>query len=247
MNLPLDSRPYPGNPPMKLHSAKTSTQFLAAICLALIAGYLDAYGFIVLGTFVSFVGGNSVFMGLRIGQGRFYGVLAPAIAILSFVVGSFLANLFTKSKIRDSHRIIFGLVAALVGTVAALEADGLYNRFAEMVLLSVAMGMVNPALNKIGSERVSVTFITGTLSRLGGHLASAARGEPFSDGRGALPSDFLTARTDLSVWLAFLTGAVFTGVMISHSHSRTWPLTSVCVLLLGVALLTPADEGRAAV
>jgi hypothetical protein len=56
MNLALDGRLYAGNSAMKLHSAKTSIQFTAAICLALIAGYMDAYGYIVLGTFVSFCG-----------------------------------------------------------------------------------------------------------------------------------------------------------------------------------------------
>jgi len=33
---------------------------------------------------------------------------------------------------------------------------------------------MNPAFSKIGAESVSLTFVTGNLSRIGGHLASAA-------------------------------------------------------------------------
>jgi uncharacterized membrane protein YoaK (UPF0700 family) len=32
---------------------------------------------------------------------------------------------------------------------------------------SLAMGMLNPALSKVGAESVSLTFVTGTLNRVG--------------------------------------------------------------------------------
>jgi uncharacterized membrane protein YoaK (UPF0700 family) len=44
----------------------------------------------------------------------------------------------------------------------------------EIAMLSLVMGMMNPALSKVGAESVSLTFVTGTLSRIGGHLAAAA-------------------------------------------------------------------------
>src|ERR1039458_2618832 len=42
-----------------------------AVFLALVAGYLDGYGLLVLGTYVSFMSGNTTFAGLKSGQGNF--------------------------------------------------------------------------------------------------------------------------------------------------------------------------------
>ena len=47
---------------------------------------------------------------------------------------------------RYSHRLIFGVIAGLLATVAGLDRYGLWNAAAEIALLSVAMGMMNPAL-----------------------------------------------------------------------------------------------------
>jgi uncharacterized membrane protein YoaK (UPF0700 family) len=74
--------------------------------LALIAGYLDGYGLLFLRTYVSFMSGNTTFTGLKIGQGNFQAALPSAIAVLSFVTGSFLGNLLSQSKLRYSHRLI---------------------------------------------------------------------------------------------------------------------------------------------
>jgi uncharacterized membrane protein YoaK (UPF0700 family) len=78
---------------MKLISAETRVESTVAICLSLIAGYLDGYGLLVLGTYVSFMSGNTTFTGLKIGQGHFHAALPSAIAIASFVSGSFLGAL----------------------------------------------------------------------------------------------------------------------------------------------------------
>jgi uncharacterized membrane protein YoaK (UPF0700 family) len=56
---------------MKLLSVETSVKTTVAICLSLIAGYLDGDRFLVLGTHVSFMSGNTTFSGLEIGQGHF--------------------------------------------------------------------------------------------------------------------------------------------------------------------------------
>jgi uncharacterized membrane protein YoaK (UPF0700 family) len=69
--------------------------------------------------------------------------------------------------LRYSHRLIFGLIAGLLATVAGLERHSPWNAAAEIALLSLAMGMLNPALSKVGAESVSLTFVTGTLNRVG--------------------------------------------------------------------------------
>jgi uncharacterized membrane protein YoaK (UPF0700 family) len=231
---------------MQLVLSQTRTQWVLAIFLALIAGYLDGYGLLVLGTYVSFMSGNTTTTGLSSGEGNFHAALPSAIAVLSFVSGSFLGNVFIQSKIRHSHRLIFGVIAGLLATVAALELNGVRNPDAGIAMLSLAMGMMNPALSKIGAESVSLTFMTGMLSRVGGHLASAAGGEPLVEGEGRGDSHLARARIDTSIWAGFLVGAALSGIV--RSHFRLWALVPPCLVMIGLGLFsesaTPSPEKR---
>jgi uncharacterized membrane protein YoaK (UPF0700 family) len=217
-----------------------------AVILALTAGYLDGYGLLVLGTYVSFMSGNTTIAGLNSGEGKFHAALPAAIAILCFVSGSFLGNLLTQSKIRHSHRLIFGIIAVLLATVAGLELYGLSNAHAGIAMLSLAMGMLNPALSRIGAESVGITFMTGMLSRMGGHLASAAGGKPVTEGKGPGDSHLARARLDATIWAGFLVGAALSGMM--RSHFRLWTLLPPFVVVIALGLFsesaTQSPENR---
>ena len=231
---------------MKLLLYETRVQWATAVFLALIAGYLDGYGLLFLKTYVSFMSGNTTFTGLKSGQGNFEAALPSAIAIVFFVTGSFLGNLFTQSKLRYSHRLIFGVIAGLLATVAGLEWHGSRNIPSEIAMLSLAMGLMNPALSKVGPESVSLTFVTGTLSRVGGHLAAAAGRKPLSEGQGPGDSHLARARLDASVWSGFLGGAALSG--IAASHFGMWALLPPCVVMIALGLFsegaTPSPEKR---
>lgn len=221
---------------MTLLSTEIRGKWAFALSLALVAGYLDGYGLRVLGTYVSFMSGNTTLAGLKGGQGNFRAALPPAIAIMLFVTGSFLGNLFTQSRLRYSSRLIFGVIAGLLATVAGLERHNLWNAHSEIALLSLAMGMMNPALSKVGAESVSLTFVTGTLNRIGGHLAAAAWRKPLSERRGPTDSHLARARIDASVWLGFLGGAALSGM--AASHSRVWALLPPCIVLIALGLFS---------
>lgn len=231
---------------MQLSLKQIRAQLALAIFLALIAGYLDGYGLLVLGTYVSFMSGNTTMTGLKSGQRNFDAALPSAIAVLFFVTGSFMGNLLSQCKLRHSHRLIFGTIAFLLATVAALELYGVRNPAAGIAMLSVAMGMMNPALSKIGAESVSLTFMTGMLSRIGGHLASAAGGKPVVEGESRGDSHLARARVDTSIWIGFLAGAALSGIV--RSHFRSWALAPPCLVMIGLALFsesaTPSTEKR---
>ena len=229
---------------MKLLLYETRVEWAVAVFLALIAGYLDGYGLLALGTYVSFMSGNTTIAGLRSGQENFSAALPFAIAILSFVTGSFLGNLVTQSRLRHSHRLIFGVIAGLLATVSGLEWHGPRNVCSEIALLALAMGMMNPALPKVGAESVSLTFVTGTLSRIGGHLAAAAGRKPLPDGQGPGDSHLARARIEASIWSGFLVGAGLSE--IAGSHFRMWALLPPCVVMIALGLFsecaTPSPE-----
>ena len=229
---------------MNLLLCDKRAEWATAVFLALIAGYLDGYGLLFLKTYVSFMSGNTTFTGLKSGQGNFQAALPSAIAIVFFIGGSFLGNLFTQSRLRCSHRLTFGVIAVLLATVAGLEWEGARNVSSEIAMLSLAMGMMNPALSKVGAESVSLTFVTGTLSRVGGHLAAAAGRKPLPDGRGPGNSHLARARIDASVWSGFLIGAGLSGM--AGSRFRMLALLPPCLVMMVLGLFsecpTPSPE-----
>jgi uncharacterized membrane protein YoaK (UPF0700 family) len=210
-----------------------------AILLALIAGYLDGYGFLALGAYVSFMSGNTTIVGLRSGQGNFPAAFPAAVAVLSFVSGSFLGNLLSQSRMRYSHRLIFGTIAGLLAAVAGLERHRDGNAAVAIALLSLAMGMMNSVLSKVGPESVSLTFVTGTLNRIGGHFAAAVERRPAPAGEDPGPSHLARAGIDASVWSAFLAGAALSGM--AGRHFRTWALLPACVVMIALGLFSRPD------
>jgi len=114
---------------------QTRAEWAAAILVAWAACYLDGYGLLFLGTYVSLMSENTT----RSGQGDFHAAFSSAVAILFFVTGSFLGNLFSQSRLRHSYRIMFGLITSEVATVAGFEWTGLRNVYFEIALLCLAM------------------------------------------------------------------------------------------------------------
>ena len=58
---------------------------------------------------------------------------------------------------------------------------------------------------------MSLTFVTGTLSRVGSHLALAARRAPLTDSQGPWDTHLRRALMLARVWAGFLAGALLSG------------------------------------
>ena len=68
----------------------------------MIAGFVDAYGMITYGVYVSFMSGNTTQTGYQAAEGAFGPASLSALAILFFVVGSFAGTCWSSS--RDAMR-----------------------------------------------------------------------------------------------------------------------------------------------
>ena len=121
-----------------------------AICLALVAGYVDGYGLRVLNNYVSFMSGNTTFAGLEAGQGKLAAALPPSLAIAGFLAGSFAGSLLSHSEYRYARRVLFPASAGLLALVIVLNFHGSLNANLGLVTLSLAMGLLNPAVSRIG-------------------------------------------------------------------------------------------------
>ena len=145
-----------------------------AIGLSLLAGYVDAIGFQRLGGyFVSFMSGNGTMLalGLVAPGGAAHGVALLAALLALFVVGVMLGTLIRLILPRAGQPVVLVLVAMLLAGAAAVQGwAGL--------LMAVAMGAANATFERDGEVSIGVTYMTGTLVKIGQHLARMVAGRP---------------------------------------------------------------------
>jgi hypothetical protein len=148
-----------------------------AVSLALIAGYVDAYGIVALGVYVSFMSGNTTQTGAQTGQGHFVAAVPSALAIMFFVIGNFAGASLTHSGLRRSRPALLGVVASLLAVIIGVTSLGSLNGEVAIAVVALAMGMMNTTLSQVGGETVSLTFVTGDLAppSHGSHAGARAR------------------------------------------------------------------------
>jgi uncharacterized membrane protein YoaK (UPF0700 family) len=155
--------------------------------------------------------GNTTQTGYRIGQGNFAAAATAALAIVSFVGGSFAGALLADCAPRRARRLVFGSVAGALALIIGLTQLGLSYGAVHIAIISFAMGVMNIALSRVGALAVSLTFVTGSLSKLGLHLALALRRARVSDSQGSWDTHMRRALLLAGIWGAFLAGALLSG------------------------------------
>jgi len=150
-----------------------------ALALTAVGGFVDAVGYIALfQVFTANMSGNSVHVGIYLGQTDFRNLLRPACAILAYICGIIL----TRIALTAAGRAGIGRIASMTLAVEAVllllfaratpamhlgQIADLYSAayFALMALLAFAMGIQTATLTHIGALTVYTTFVTGTLTR----------------------------------------------------------------------------------
>jgi len=221
---------------LKLPFQSSSTEISQPIHLALIAGYVDAYGFIAYGTYVSFMSGNTTQASLQIAQGKLLATLPCIVAIMLFVTGSFVGTIVTNSNLRHSRRLLFGAVAGLLAVIMSGSQPGALELQSSLCIatLSLAMGLMNSALSRIGAEPVNLTFVTGTLNKIGFHLAMTLLRKPLPDAEGQDDTHWRRASLMTRVWAGFVTGALLSGA--ATIYLGVWVLSVPILVLLALTV-----------
>jgi uncharacterized membrane protein YoaK (UPF0700 family) len=148
-----------------------------AVVLVAAAGWVDAVGFIQFaGLFVSFMSGSSTQLGVSLGEGEWVRALAPSLAIASFVAGSFVATLISAGLGVWHSPAILALESTLLLGALGLPAGSGEAPLA-ILPLALAMGAQNAVLDHVGDRPVGLTFVTGTLVKLGRSLAGVLLGK----------------------------------------------------------------------
>jgi uncharacterized membrane protein YoaK (UPF0700 family) len=165
-----------------------------AITLTMIAGGVDAIGFLQLGhLFVSFMSGNSTQLAVSAGRGDWHESQIAGAIIASFVIGVMLGRILSRYAGRWCRPVVLAveallLTAAAVAFLASPIGAG---------LMAVAMGLQNAVIHNVAGTKTRVTFVTGTLVNFGEKLTDALlRTDPA-----------LAFLPELCQWLGFVAGA----------------------------------------
>jgi uncharacterized membrane protein YoaK (UPF0700 family) len=180
--------------------------------------------------------GNTTIAGVSVGEQKFHAALPEAVAIIFFLVGTFLGPWILVGKYRNSHRIVLVTSAAFMAAFVILNLRVAFIAEIGIALLSASMGIMNPAVARIGAESVNVTFITGALNKIGNHLALAARGTTLPGAQGPRDTHLRRAGLEGGLWLAFFAGAAFAGVVTNRVAG--FELVPAIGILLFFALVT---------
>ena len=205
---------------------------MLALCLAGLAGYVDAVGFIqVGGFFVSFMSGNSTRLAVGIADNAAHWMKAAGL-ICAFFVGVICGS-FIGRKAKRRHRAILAMVT--VALMAAAAQAQLGWMMASALMLAFAMGAENAIFERDGEVQIALTYMTGTFVKAGQRIAGALAGE---DPYAWIPHMLL--------WLALVGGAVAGALMQTIMGSvALWAAAGVamiCCLAAGILDTQPAES-----
>lgn len=201
-----------------------------AIALAMLAGFVDAIGFLRLGgMFVSFMSGNSTRLAVGIAM-RSGAALLAASLIAAFIGGVVAGSLLSASAPRRRKSLVLAAVAILLAA-AALLAHWHFDRTA-VPAMALAMGCANTVFQRDGEVSVGVTYMTGALVKTGQRIGAALLG---GDPLGWLPY--------LLLWLGLVAGGIVGAISYAYiGMAGLWAASAAAFVLAAVAPRAPAPR-----
>ena len=201
-----------------------------AACLSALAGFVDAVGFVELGGFfVSFMSGNSTRLGVGL-AGRAADAALAGWLIAAFVLGV-AGGVIVGRRAGARRRLAVLLLVTVLLAAAALAGDA-GARMAAAAAMALAMGAENAIFDRGGEVSVGLTYMTGTLVKLGQRLATLLTG-------GASPA----WAPYLVLWAGFVAGAV--GGALAYERlglDSLWGAAAIALLLAAAAAAIGPDQ-----
>jgi len=196
-----------------------------AIGLSGLAGFVDALGFLNLGGFfVSFMTGNTTRLGIELVERRMDGIVLAGMIIILFILGVICGSLSGHFGGRRRQAAVLAFVTLALALSAGLDSIG--AGIAAAGILALAMGAENAVFQRDGEVTIGLTYMTGTLVKMGQRIAGALLGGPklaflrhfvlwLSLLGGALLGAFAHGRVGLhSIWLAVAAAGFFTFIAV---------------------------------
>jgi uncharacterized membrane protein YoaK (UPF0700 family) len=226
-----------------------------------VAGAVDALSYMGLGQVLTAnMTGNTVLLGLALGQAETSAAVRSSIALAGFLVGASLgASVTSRGPLGSmgSPAVIVTLgvewcllVALGIGWHLSSDLDQSQAMQAALVMLSaLAMGLQSAVGRHLNIPGIATTYITGTLVSLSAHVVTRARSaQAFPMGPVPLPptADAVASRPILGLlaatWMIYIGGAA-TAAM-SLTFSGPFLALALPVTILGAVILTAVSYFR---
>jgi len=234
-----------------LAASLSTRQHLLAVGLTANAGFVDGLFFIHLGGyFVSFMSGNSTRAAAELSQGNYLAWVAASSLIVAFIIGVMLSSfavrfgpkrfhpsaesLLTDQVTPHGSAVWVAYALMLLGGITAVIPA--VDRVAPFIV-AAATGAINGTFTRRGEVTVGLTYMTGTLVKMGQALASAI----------ALRSSVYLFRflRYLLLWAAIAIGSLIGGwSYLQFGTAGIW-LTVVAMTFLSITLTWRVRRRRA--
>jgi uncharacterized membrane protein YoaK (UPF0700 family) len=199
---------------------------VTAIGLAALAGFVDALGFMEFGgLFVSFMSGNSTRMAVGSMTASRSSLVAASL-IAAFLTGVVGGAMVGRQAGQWRKQAVLGFVTALLLIASVLTTAGLQGASVTFVM-ACAMGAANNVFQRDGEVTIGVTYMTGTLVKIGQKLADILIGKS-----SAALYPFLL------LWLGLVAGGIAGAIVFPCLGLRAlWIATAFAACLLGGAIV----------
>lgn len=219
------------------------------------AGNIDAVGYLGLGhVFTANMTGNTVLLGLHLGQEQGAAALRALVALLGFGVGLVIGALFVE-RFRGqgpwppsvTWALALETVLLIMFAIAMYSLDPLDAGapVQSMVALSaIAMGIQSAAVRRLNVPGIATTYVTGTLTTavtglIAGSRANPPQGAGRVEGVPAAGTWWRSVRLQLLALLVYSFGAAVGGL----TYDR-WPALVAVLPVLAVAGVVVAGGVR---
>ncbi len=197
--------------------------------LAALAGYVDALGFGATGGFfVSFMSGNTTRMGFGIMRGNGAAMIAAGL-VTCFLVGVVAGALVGHSAGLRRPAVVLAIVSLLLAFSAACQNND--HRTVAIGLTAASMGVLNNVFARRGEVSIGLTYMTGSLVKLGQRIAATLLGGPRF---GWVPFAWL--------WTCFVLGVL--GGAATFPEIGLEGLWGGAMIAAGLAIIAPARADR---
>ena len=191
---------------------------LLVFALSALAGAVDACGLTILkDLFVSFMSGNSTSLAVAVGHGDWPRVLLILPLVVTFVAGAAVGTVLAILAGRRHLPVVVLAVAAILAVPIVLPA-------ATVLAMTFAMGALNAAMNRAGGVSVSLTYVTGTLVKLGAGLGQLVCGRA---------KDWAWLEQGVP-WVGLVTGGLLAAIGLSHVGRAAIDALPLVALLIAI-------------
>jgi uncharacterized membrane protein YoaK (UPF0700 family) len=225
------------------------------------AGSVDAIVYLRGHVFTANMTGNSVLLGLAIGQGRGPAAASSVAALLSFILGvllgAFLAGeggdrVKTFTSVRREVFVEAGILALFAATCLAPPTTSVGSSVLLVIATSgIAMGMQSAAVKRLSVPGVATTYITGTITSLFSGLVHLWRTQnvhpiatPGSASAHASPSMRHSLSLQAQVFLSYTVAALVSAALYMRWPSAVALLPVLAITGIGVYMLFAKPAAR---